>query len=137
MTIQGKVTKKEPASLDASQEDTPDLSDSSSSISSISSEPGPGGFNPLALASAQAQLQKLKEATSIKIQDLETELESIKEKEAAAQKELEERAEKLKESNTQLVGAKRELDGSKEQWTIAKNKYEFDLQQQQLEVCIF
>jgi chromosome segregation ATPase len=87
----------------------------------------------LALANAQAQMQKLKENTSIKIQDLETALEALQEKEQSNQKDIEEKTAKLKELNSQLVNTKRELDGSREQWTIAKNKYEFDLQQQQLE----
>lgn len=86
---------------------------------------GPDAFNTLALADAQVELQKLKESTAIKIDDLSQELQFLKEQMDEAQRDLDTKQEELNQLRIQNQSTQMELDTERKQRELENKRFAF------------
>eukprot|EP00026_Physarum_polycephalum_P001890 Phypoly_transcript_01893.p1 GENE.Phypoly_transcript_01893~~Phypoly_transcript_01893.p1 ORF type:complete len:964 (+),score=247.70 Phypoly_transcript_01893:126-3017(+) len=101
---------------------TPDTSVDGASVPNAAAS---DSFNAMALTEAQVELQKLKESTAIKIEDLTQELQFLKEQADISQREIDTKQEELSQLKLQLQSGKMELETERTQRELEKKRYAF------------
>lgn len=86
---------------------------------------GSASLNPLASTEAQVELQKLKESTAIKIDDLTQELQFLKEQMDVSQRELDTKQEEINQIKIQSHSVEMELETEKSQRALELKRYAF------------